>query len=918
MSFGSAEAFQADVVFRTNVSQFEGDQAQIRALAERTYGALDAGSLKAALASEKYDRALARSKGSAFAVAKATAAYKAELAALEGAENRAAGGTARHTGALKAEERAFGGVIRGGIAGSGVLNRFGRAAIFASTSVLGGYGLIYALRSTIGAAREEGVALAHLQGALDNSGLSWDRNRNQIERARASLVKVTGFTDNELTESLATTIRRFGDVNQAIHTTALAADVARQKGISLVDATNLLIRASLGQSRSAKTLGVDVAATTANVDALRASTKNATAEQIAAAKAADQQASRLGYLSAIQAKYHGDAARFLTTDAGKQALFNAELDRSEEIIGGALLPTFNHYLEQGSKYLDHLNKTGELQRDVNKVLHTTETVVHDVTGAIKFVDGATGGFKNTLELLLALKAGAVIGGWAVGIGKFAGALRKLAGAEKAVAGANVAAEITGIGGAATAAEAEVAGLRGGLLGLGALGAIDVPIVVTASLIGGGAFALKKFMDHEAGVLKRAVTIGPGAAGDPFSDKKREQLAEAADARWMQEHPNATRDPHTFEWYYNHPAADQQLLEGGSTYVGKSPQGARTVPNSGTFSGTTLPPGSTRTGGGGGGDGAGGGLPYSLQNALLEAQGTPGTADDMKVLNDQLGYLNQALARKGLTPADRNQLLSERNDVLSQRDQIMQAATQAQKQAAAAAARKQKQRFSALSHVPAALVKRFADAEAAHKPKGVLEAIRRQEIAALQRQEKTLKSDHAPESYIATIAKEIDAIQGKIDAAIRKARKARIDKLDAVPVNLRIAEANAIANNASAERLAAIYRKEKDALDKQLVQLKKIHATKQEILKNRQAAAAVEKKLTAIEKQQKADTGALARELQDAVAGLAQYAPNVTEALASIQGGPSVTVNQHFPHPPTDDGSREAIFARHSLLAAFDG
>jgi hypothetical protein len=910
MSFGNAAAFQADVEFRTNVSQFEGDQAQIKALAERTYGALELGSIKAALASEKYDRALARSKGSSYAVMRATASYKSELAALEAAENRATGGSVRHSSALKQEERSLAGVLRGGIAGSGVLNRFGRAAIFASSSVLGGYGLVYALRSTIGAAREQGVALAHLQGALENSGLGWERNRAQIDRALGSLVKVTGFTDNELTESLATTIRRFGDVNQGINATALAADVARQKNISLVDATNLLIRASLGQSRSAKTLGVDVGATTANLDALRATTKNATVEQIAAAKAADQQASRLGYLNAIQAKYHGDAARFLTTDAGKQALFNAELDRSEEIIGGALLPTFNHYLEQGSEYLDHLNKTGELQRDVNKVLHTTENVVHDVTGAIKAVDHVTGGFKNTLELLLALKAGAVIGGWVGGIAKFAGALRKVAGAEKAVAEANVATKIAGIGGAAATAEGEVAGLRGGLVGLGLLGPIDVPIVITATLVGGGAFALNKFMGHEATVLRKATTIGPGASGGPFSDKSREQLAQDAQEQWWKDHPNATRDPHTFQWYYNHPAAAKKILKGRNT------SGMSNDPMHDAGDRRQPPP---KTGGGGGGDtGAGGGLPYSLQNEYLVAEGTPGTADDMKAINDELGYLNKALARKGLSEQDRNQLLTEREGVLSQRDQILQAAAAARNKAAAAAARKLKQRYTALSHVPAVLVKRFADAEAAHKPNSVLEKIRRQEIAALERQEKTLKADHAPESYVATIAKEIDAIQGKIDAAIRKARKARIDKLDAIPVNLRIAEANAIANNASEERLAAIYRKEKEALDKQLTQLKKIHATKEEILKNRAAAAAVQKKLNAIDKQQKADAGALARELHDAVAGLAQYAPNVTEALASIQGGAHVTVNQHFPHPPSDDGSREAIFTRNALLARLDG
>ena len=53
--------------------------------------------------------------------------------------------------------------------------------------------------------------------------------------------------------------------------------------------------------------------------------------------------------------------------------------------------------------------------------------------------------------------------------------------------------------------------------------------------------------------------------------------------------------------------------------------------------------------------------------------------------------------------------------------------------------------------------------------------------------------------------------------------------------------------------------------------------------------------------------------------LARRAKGVAGARISVllRAGTVVVNHQHFPHPPTDDGSREAIYARHALAAAFD-
>jgi hypothetical protein len=916
MAFGSSTVFEADVAFRASYAQFEGDTAKIREAAERTYGAIDNSTLKASLASEKYDRALARSKGSAYAVQRATAAYKAELATLEATQGRATVASTRHSGALQQEERNLSHLVRGGIAGSGALERVGRAAIFASTSVLGGYGLVYAFRSVIGAAKEQEVALGHLQVALEDSGAGWERNKVRVEDALTSLVKATAFTKNDLTESLATTARRFGDVDQALNATSIAADVARAKNIDLATATNLVIRASLGQSKSAKALGVDVAASTTNIDQLRATTKNATAEQIKNAKAADLQASKTSYLDAIQQKYQGNAARYLQTSAGKQALFNAELQQSEEIVGQALLPTLNHYLGNLSVWLNKMNQSGRLQHDVNAAMKTGGDVVHDLEGGFKAISPVLSGFnhlvggtRNEVRLLLALFAAWKFGVLQAGLRGLTGGIRGVGAAAATTAG-----ELNTM----TAAEGRAAagGATGGVPTFGTTGPFSragqipnkdlrAPSILGAGATLGGSFigsiALSSFgaiPDTKNGIPM----IGGGTFfGTPPAPGSRIK----------------GKDGKTYIVYYSggkvgflDAATVGQANAAGNVTAGDSLNPRSTVPGSPSY----LDPNAAAAAATKRVQPTLGGLSYQLQNALLEAQGTPGTADDMKSLNDELAYLNRALAQKQ-TPAARNALLQQRNDVLSQRDQITQAATAARKSAATAAAAKRKQRFTGQTVIPATLVKQLADAQRTGKPADTIVAIIRKEEQALRSQSGQLHREGAPESYEATIAKELKTLHDEIVKAISGARKQRIAKLDAVPAGLQLEEANAIANNASQERLLAIYKKEKQRLDEQLKTLVAMKATQAEKLKNRQAAAAIEKKILAAQKSAQTDFGAVEREFLSAQAG---FFNDVASNVFTSGSGATVNVHQHFPHPPTADGHRESLYARRAASAAFDG
>jgi hypothetical protein len=451
-------AAKADIEFVATTGQAKAGIAELRTLYEQSVGKMDTDALRLQVAQDKLNRTIQRSGPQSTAAMRATVAYRREMAALDA--------EARHTTVdLAREERTLSQFTRGALVGSGALGKLHRAAIFASGSLLGGFGLTYGLRSTVDAAREQEVALGHLETALAASGKNWHAYRGRIDEALNAQIRATGFTDNELAESLAAFIRRFGDVDKALHANAIAADVARAKNISLADAQTLVMRASFGNPRSLRILGIELTKVTANYDQLIATNKQAAKAEIDAAKAADLRASELAALDAVRAKYHGNAARFLKDDAGRQALFNAELDRGKEIIGAGLLPTLSRYLDKGTAWLSQEKNQQRLQRDTNEVLHDTGIVLHTLSSLIGPLAGdfrtfgkAVGGTENEIKLLTAavtlLWARSKLIKWGL-----------IAAGEKAVA---VEAET---------AAAKVGLLSGRLGALGKLGTIVIPIVV---------------------------------------------------------------------------------------------------------------------------------------------------------------------------------------------------------------------------------------------------------------------------------------------------------------------------------------------------------------------------------------------------------------------------------------------------------
>ena len=130
--------------------------------------------------------------------------------------------------------------------------------------------------------------------------------------------------------------RGTGSITRAIGLQGEAADLARAKGIKLADAANVLAKVFGGQET-----------------ALRR-----------AVPGLDKHAHGLDTITEAQKRLAGQAAAS-TTPAER---FQATLHDTEVIIGTALLPTIDKYLGELGKWLDKMNRSGRLQRDVNEAV----------------------------------------------------------------------------------------------------------------------------------------------------------------------------------------------------------------------------------------------------------------------------------------------------------------------------------------------------------------------------------------------------------------------------------------------------------------------------------------------------------------------------------------------------------------------
>lgn len=230
---------------------------------------------------------------------------EAELALILRAKDFASREVNKLHGALG---RAAGGVGKLGHA----FMALGKLAVFAViTGIVAAAGAIGLATKR---AAEEEVGIRRLNAALKANVKGFKGNTDAIEKVIAKREGLA-FSDDDLRASLTKLVTKFKDTDKALRIQAVAMDVARLKGIPLIDATNLVSKAMDGNKKILKDLGIQLP-------------KNATATQI---------------LAAVQKKAAGQADAYGKTAAGSQQAFQIAMDDLLEDVGTGFLPVMTGF-----------------------------------------------------------------------------------------------------------------------------------------------------------------------------------------------------------------------------------------------------------------------------------------------------------------------------------------------------------------------------------------------------------------------------------------------------------------------------------------------------------------------------------------------------------------------------------------------
>lgn len=835
------EGARADIIWQANTGQAIAELGEVGATYARTTGAMSDEALRMAAAQEKLTRTIARSGPESTSAKNATIAYRRELAALAREENVVAATAARTSREqvsasrkrLSSEERSAGRFARGGAAGllSGV---GGRALAFGSTAFIGGVGLEYGLRAVTKAAEDHQVAEGQLEAAVTATGLSFGKERDEIEKTLSAQQRL-GFTYDESVKAFNLALRATGSVAGANRVLSTSADVARGSGRGLLQSTLLVTRAYNGQIGGLRRVGISLKEGSKGYDAV----------------------------AQAQAKFAGAAESYANSAAGAQARLSIALHETEVTIGQALLPTVTRLSSELANWLNKSKNQEKIQRDVNEALHVGGVLVHDAVVAFHLlqailspVNKLLGGTAHEVVLVgsafLAWKTSVGIAGIVNAVGRGLARIGPLAargaaevvtaGAAAAVgeeaigvAAAAAATEVSAVGAAAAAATAETGGLTAALLGLGA------PEVLAALAGIGIAFALYKGL----------TAANPTVVGKSPSDATTPGGANIVEASGK---------------YYIQGAGGGRL----TPYHGPLPPGVK--PRKITSAAAPIVRG----------------VDAPSRFAPLPASATPqpdlGRQERIQL---HLSTAQTALAR-GDKGAQEQVLKSLREEIDFDRDY------------------EKKQQ---------SLIARGIGDRKAHI--AILERLQSDEQSALG-QVQSIEDQNASKAKDAADKEKAAADKRKAarDKLHREREKELRDQLALREKNLR--------NNVARAALTKNTLDDDSKALANLIAFDKAQEHNQNLTKTERASyvakeLAAKKQLAELGKKQ--DTSESRDQIREFLSEfenvVSQFAPNYQQPGAA-KTAPTVNVSQHFPHPPTDDGHREATYAAIAARSAFYG
>jgi len=258
------------------------------------------------------------------------------------------------TGDPKGLSRAFDRVDKEASRSEGRMKRYGAnlAKGFAVAGAAAGAAALGGLKKAAEAAIESEKSQARLVAQLRASNISFDQHRAQIDRVIQAHSNLSGLDDEDLQDSFTNIVRVTGDVNQALRLNAIAADIARARGLDVAKAGQLVAKVAAGQTSALSRYGVVVE-------------EGATAQEA---------------LAAVQQKFAGQAEAYGRTTAGSLDRASVASENLGEVVGTHFTPVL---ARAATGLVNLVDKAGQLAGPIRRVSGVVGDTARDMIAAIQ-------------------------------------------------------------------------------------------------------------------------------------------------------------------------------------------------------------------------------------------------------------------------------------------------------------------------------------------------------------------------------------------------------------------------------------------------------------------------------------------------------------------------------------------------------
>jgi len=218
-----------------------------------------------------------------------------------------------------------------------------------------GVAIVGVLGMATKAAIEEEAGIQKLRTAMQGAGLSYDDNRESLEKLITAQQNSTAFADDEQREALSMLIPLTGDLTTSQNLLATAMDLARWKDMDLVSAAEILGKVQGGNLGILSRYGIVLKEGATTTEAL----------------------AEIQKLAAGQAEAYGKTA------AGQMDALQARIGDLKESIGAALIPMLTNIVEKIKPIIDKIIDWGEK----NPKLAQTIIMITAILGGLMMVLG---------------------------------------------------------------------------------------------------------------------------------------------------------------------------------------------------------------------------------------------------------------------------------------------------------------------------------------------------------------------------------------------------------------------------------------------------------------------------------------------------------------------------------------------------